>query len=391
LILNRYIFVEMIPPFVMNLLFFVFVFLMRQILDITNLIVNYQVGASVFFLMLMFSLPYFFVYIIPMSVMMAVLLAFLRLSNDNEIIALKAGGISVYRFMLPVLAFGLVCALFTVFMAVYGMPWGRAAYKQLAFEVVRSNFNLGLKERRFNDSFDGLMFYVNKIDPASGALMDIFIDDHRKEGARIAVTAPMGFLFQGEDDATFNLRLRNGAINQVNLADRSAHLIRFDTYDLQLNLNNTVGSARAGKNEKEMSLSELTAYLQAAADHDKRYYSALIEFHRKFSIPFACIALAVLAVPLGVQTQTTRRSAGLGIGLAAFLVYYLLLSAGLVLGETGVVPPVIGLWAPNLIMGSAGVWLLVQTADDRSPDLLSLLGRIMNFFLKPKENSQKKS
>lgn len=376
MILNRYIFSEMIPPFVMNLLFFIFVFLMRQILDITNLIVNYQMGISVFFLMLLFSLPYFFVYIIPMSVMMAVLLAFLRMSNDNEIIALKAGGISAYRFMLPVLVFGLICALFTGFMAVYGMPWGRMAYKQLAFEVVRSNFNLGLKERRFNDSFEGVMFYVNKIDPATGMLMDVFIDDHRNEGARIAVTAATGFLFQGEKDETFNLRLRDGVINQVGLADRSAHLIRFDTYDLKLDLNNAVGSARAGvRNEKEMSLSELTAYIEAATDHNKRYYSALIEFHRKFSIPFACISLAVLAVPLGIQTQTTRRSAGMGIGLVAFLVYYLMLSAGLVLGETGNVPPVIGLWAPNFIMGGAGVWLLIRNADDRPPDTLSFLRR----------------
>lgn len=377
MILSRYIFSEMIPPFIMNLLFFVFIFLMRQILDITNLIVNYQVGISVFFLMLMFSLPYFFVYIIPMSVMMAVLLAFLRLSNDNEVIALKAGGISVYRFLPPVMTFGLVCALFTGFMAVYGMPWGRSAYKRLAFEVVRSNFNLGLKERRFNDSFEGVMFYVNKIEPASGTLVDIFIDDHRKEGSRVAVTAPKGFLFQGENDYRFILRLYNGAINQVRLADGSAHLIRFDTYDLQLDLNSAVGHARAGaKNEKEMSLGELTAHLDAAKDHDKRYYSVLIEFHRKFSIPFACVVLAVLAVPLGIQTQTARRSAGIGIGLVAFLIYYLLLSAGLVLGESGTVPPVIGLWAPNFVMGAAGAWLLVKTANDRSPDILSYLRRI---------------
>jgi lipopolysaccharide export system permease protein len=382
-ILHRYIFIEMIPPFVLNLVFFIFVFMMRQILEITDLIVNYQVGGVVFLLMLFYSLPYFFVYIIPMSVMMAVLLAFLRLSNDSEIIALKAGGISVYRFMTPVLVFGLICALFTGFMTVYGMPWGRSAYKQLAFEVVRSNFIVGLQERRFNDSFDGVMFYVNKIDPASGALMDIFIDDHRTEGIRIAVTAPQGFMFQGETDAGVNLRLQDGVINQVDLADRSAHLIRFDAYDLQLDFNDAVaGTSEGRRNEKEMRFSELKAYLAAVKEHDKRYYSALIEFHRKFSLPFACIALAVLAVPLGAQAQTTRRSAGLGMGLMAFLIYYLLLSAGLVLGETGLAPPVIGLWAPNVIMGGAGIWLLTRTAHDRPLDLLWVFRRTAALILR---------
>jgi lipopolysaccharide export system permease protein len=382
-ILHRYIFFEMIPPFVLNLVFFIFVFMMRQILEITDLIVNYQVGGAVFLLLLFYSLPYFFVYIIPMSVMMAVLLAFLRLSNDSEIIALKAGGISVYRFMTPVLIFGLICAFFTGFMTVYGMPWGRSAYKLLAFEVVRSNFIVGLQERRFNDSFDGVMFYVNKIDPASGTLMDIFIDDHRTQGIRIAVTAPRGFMFQGETEASVNLRLQDGVINQVDLADRSAHLIRFDTYDLQLDFNDAVaGTSKGRRNEKEMRFSELKEYLAAVEEHDKRYYSALIEFHRKFSLPFACIALAVLAVPLGAQAQTTRRSAGLGIGLVAFLIYYLLLSAGLVLGETGLAPPVIGLWAPNVIMGSAGIWLLTRTAHDRPLDLLSVFRRTAAIILR---------
>ncbi len=77
-ILNRYILKEMIPPFLMNLVFFVFVFLMRQVLEITNLIVNYQVGFVNFILLLAFSLPFFLVYIIPMSVMLSVLLTFLR-------------------------------------------------------------------------------------------------------------------------------------------------------------------------------------------------------------------------------------------------------------------------------------------------------------------------
>jgi len=110
---NRYIFKELIPPYAMNLLFFIFVFLMRQILEITNVIVNYQVSLTAFFLMLAYSMPYFLAYIIPMSVMMSVLLTFLRLSSDNEIVALKASGISVYHLLPPVILFAVVNALLT--------------------------------------------------------------------------------------------------------------------------------------------------------------------------------------------------------------------------------------------------------------------------------------
>ena len=75
--------------------------------------------------MLAFSMPFFFVYIIPMSVMMAVLLTFLRLSNDNEIVALKAGGISLYQLMPPVMLFGVVSTVITAMMAIWGTALGR--------------------------------------------------------------------------------------------------------------------------------------------------------------------------------------------------------------------------------------------------------------------------
>ena len=187
---NRYIFRELIPPYALNLLFFMFVFLMRQILEITNVIVNYQVSFTAFLLMLAYSMPYFLAYIIPMSVMMSVLLTFLRLSSDNEIVALKASGISMYYLLPPVVLFSLVNVLITGYMAIYGVPWGQQSYKQMALNVVQSNFNVGLKERQFNDSFDGVMFYVNEINFKDNSLSDIYIEDQRNEGFSTTIVSP---------------------------------------------------------------------------------------------------------------------------------------------------------------------------------------------------------
>ena len=114
-----------------------------------------------------------------------------------------------------------------------------------------------------------------------------------------------------------------------------------------------------------MSLVEFRQYLNTAAIKDEQYYTTLIEFHKKFSIPFACIALGILAVPLGVQSESAKRSSGLGLGLVFFLIYYLMLSAGQVFGEAGVYPPAIGMWVPNVVMGGLGLFLVVRTANDR--------------------------
>ena len=104
-IIGRYVFQEMIPPFIINLVFFTFMFLMTRILEITDMFVNYGVNVWTVLKILGFTMPFFLQFIITMSVMMAVLLTFLKMSTDNEIIALKAGGVSLYRLLPPVFLF----------------------------------------------------------------------------------------------------------------------------------------------------------------------------------------------------------------------------------------------------------------------------------------------
>ncbi|MFV9646691.1 MAG: LptF/LptG family permease, partial [Desulfobacterales bacterium] len=211
-IINRYLFKEMIPPFVINVLFFTFVFLLTKILDIINLIVNYKIGLSAVFLMLIYSVPHFLEFVIPISIMMSVLLTFLRLSADNEIVALKAGGVSRYGLLPPVFLFCLMGCLLTGFMTIYGVPWGRLSFKTLTYDVVASNVDIGLKERTFNDSFKDVMIYVNKIDLRNKALINVFIEDQRDKNIVSTVIAPTGKLFSEPDKLAFHLRLYNGTI-----------------------------------------------------------------------------------------------------------------------------------------------------------------------------------
>lgn len=357
----------MVGPFVINLVFFTFIFLMAEMLKITDLIVNYGVGVFTILMMLIYSTPYFLIYVIPMSIMMAVLLTFMRLSGDNEIIALKTGGISIYRLLPPVLLFCLAGCLLTAFMTVYGQPWGRSAVKELTFKVVSSSLDVGLKERTFNDSFKDVMFYVNEIDMKNKTLIDVFIEDKRAQNVVSTVVAPKGKLFSEPDGLVYHLRLYDGIINQANIASRSAHSLKFQTYEIRLDLKKNVTTAKKrGKSRKEMSLNELRRYLKDTSNKDDRYYKTLMELHKKFSISFACFTLGILSVSLGIQSRSSKKSYGLVLGLVFFLIYYLLLSFGLVFGETGAYPPVIGMWVPNYIMGGLGLYLLFRTANERS-------------------------
>lgn len=381
-IISRYIFKEMMPPFVINLIFFTFMFLMTRILEITDMIVNYGVNLGTVLKILGFTMPFFLQFIIPMSVMMAVLLTFLKMSSDNEIIALKAGGVSLYRLLPPVFLFALIGVVLTGATAIYGLPTGRMAIKKLLYDVAVNNTEIGLKPRTFNDAFNGVMLYVNKIEPATRTLLDVFIEDQRSPGVVSTVVSPRGRLFSQPEQGVFQLRLYNGSINQVDVRDRSAHTVQFETYDIRLDIEKSVGIHGGGpKNQEEMSIPELLACLDKTPQKDDRYYLTLMEFHKKFSLPFSCLFLALLAVPLGIQSRHAKRSFGVGLGLIFFLLYYLLLSAGWVFGETGAYPPLVGMWVPNLVMGGIGLFLLIRNAKER-PVRIEFLGRLAAWLKK---------
>jgi len=365
-IVNRYIFKEMIPPFVISLAILTFAFLMVQILDITNLIVNHRFSFGSILLYLIYQIPFFLEFTIPMSVMLAVLLSFLRLSSDNEIAALKAGGRSVYGLLPPVVTFCFLGFVLTGLMAVYGLPNGRLAAKDLARRVAMSHLDAGLKERTFIDRFDNYVLYVNRIDMKSKRLQDIFIEDRHRPNMSSTVVAPEGRLYRRRDRPSFQLKLSNGTIHQVDVDKKTVQSMRFDTYGINLDLQQDMPVSNGGpRDEEEMGLSELRKYLQDnAAKKDAQYYLTQMEYHKKYALPSACFALGLLGVPLGIQSRSSRKSYGIGLGLVFFLAYYLLLSAGWVFGETGQYPAIVGMSVPNIAMGGTALFLLVRTAND---------------------------
>lgn len=387
-IINRYMLMEMLPPFIINVSFLLFIFLMTKILDITNYIVNYKIGLLVVLSMLFYTMPFFLQFVIPMSVMIAVLLTFLRMSGDNEIVALKASGVSIYHFLPPVVLFCTVGSLFTLYLTIFGIPWGSSALKALTTRVAASSFEIGLKERTFNDTFKDVMLYVSKIDAGTKELIDIFIEDKRSKDIVSTIVSPRGKLFSDAENMVFRMRLWNGIINQVNIKSRSVNTIQFDTYDVRLDIKEIMqGNDKRSKSRMEMSLAEMRTYLENSKEKNTAYYKTLMDYHKKFSVPLAGIILGLLAVPLGFQATVRKRSSGLALGLAFFLIYYVLLTAGWGFGESGKYPPSIGMWAPNVIMGLLAVVFTFRAGRDLSLMFGPVPGRvrrIFNSFLKRK-------
>ena len=280
--------------------------------------------------------------------------------------ALKASGVSIYHFFPPVALFCTVGSLLTMYLTIFGIPWGTSSLKALTSRVAASSFEIGLKERTFNDTFKDVMLYVNKIDIGTKELIDIFIEDNRSKDMVSTIISPKGKLFSDEENMVFRMRLWNGVINQVNIKTKSVNSIQFDTYDVRLDIKEIMrGNEKRGKSRMEMSLAEMRAFMDNSKEKNRAYYKTQMDYHKKFSVPLAGIILGLLAVPLGFQVTVRKRSSGLILGLTFFLIYYILLTAGWGFGESGKYPPFIGMWAPNVIMGVLAVIFTIRAGRDR--------------------------
>ncbi len=378
-ILNRYIFRELLSPFCITLTFLTFIFLMTRIPDITNMVMNYNTGILSVFLLILYSLPRFLEFTLPMSVMISVLLIIMRISNDNEITALKSAGISLYKLLPPVLLFSILGTLLTLWITLWGVPWGKFSFSTKGAELARATINVALKERQFNNIFDGVMIYVTSIDVKSFRLSDIFIEDIRNSKNVNITLASEGMLIS-RDDGLYTLHLIDGLINQVDLESGTVNAMIFDTYDVNFDTNSLNLDIRNKKKDfDEMYLDELMHFIRKGEGGEKLLSSARMELHEKFSIPFACIALGLLSIPVGAHSVASRRSSGFGMGVTFFLLYYLLLAAGWSAGETGYYSPVIGMWLPDVVMGSIALYLLSRVANEKSMTIPFLAG-IVSFL-----------
>ena len=177
-IIHRYLLFEMLSPYVVSLGVFTFVLLMAKIMELTDLVVSRGVGLDVVGRLLMYTMPYFLVFTIPMATLLGVLIAFLRLSSDNEVVALKAAGVSLAKLLPPVAALALFSWMVTSVLALWALPWGNHRFENLIYQVASHQAELALKEGSFIDTFPNLVIYIDKL-PGGGVLKDVFIVDQR--------------------------------------------------------------------------------------------------------------------------------------------------------------------------------------------------------------------
>jgi lipopolysaccharide export system permease protein len=327
---------------------------------------------------------------IPMATLLSVLLAFNRLSSDNEITALKASGVSLYQMIPPVLVFAFTTYAATTFLSLYSVPRANERSRALLYEVASSKASAGVREKVFNDDFEGLVLYVEEIKPRTLMWEKVFISDSRNPAEVLSIIAREGQVISDPGTLAITLRLKRGAIHKLGKEPDAYQKVDFSTYDLRLYLKTGLTEKRTGeKHPADMTLAELSRSIQALQAKGSPAKIHWVKLHGKFSIPFACLVFGLIGVPLGVQSRVARggKFQGFAWAIGVLLVYYLLTNAGTSLAERGAVLLEAGLWLPNAIFLTLGVYLLVKAANESPVLLFVWLQRAVERF-RPKRGEE---
>jgi lipopolysaccharide export system permease protein len=367
-ILFRYIVREIVTPFVLGLFIFTFVVFMMQILKMADWVVNYGVGLLEIGQILLYLLPPMFVFTVPMSFLLAVMLAVNRLSGDSEITAMKAAGVSLYQMAPPVLMLSMVVMSMTLGLTLFAEPWGKQSIKLLLFELGKERATLGITERVFNTDFDELVVFVNEVTPGSNSLKGVFIADERQGGAPNIIVASKGQIYSDSGADRLVLRLNDGSIHRTTKDADVYETAGFSQYDIVLDLNKLISDQVFKAAYHELDMTALSAHIkQLKADEGDSfdYRRAWVEYHRRFSFPFAAIIFGLIGLPLGLAPPRSGKSRGFSMAVATLCVYYLLFRVAENMGWKGVAHPALIMWAPNLLFAAAGALLLYKKANEQ--------------------------
>jgi lipopolysaccharide export system permease protein len=373
-----YVLREILSPLALGLVVFTFILLIGRIFKLSELVINKGVNLFDVLKLFVFVLPNFLVFTIPMALLLGVLLAFGRLSSDHELTAMKASGISLFQLIPPVMTVSMLCYLAASFMVLYALPWGSSGFRNTLYEIARTKAHIEFKPHVFNDSFSGLVFYADRMNPQGNEMGGVLIQDERDQEKSQVIFSNTARVVSDPDKEEVILILQDGSIH---IKDQTRSLYRkidFDYYHMRLAIGESLGGGqRIRTMDSEKSIGELREKIKRKKGSGEDYIHEMVVINEKYAIPFASIVFGLLGVAVGVRPPRSGRSYSLVKSLGIIMGYYVLMTAMETFAERHLLVPWIATWIPNVAFLGLGVYLVVLRGLEKRSSLADRMSSIL--------------
>jgi lipopolysaccharide export system permease protein len=430
-ILYGYIFKEHVGPFFFGLFVILFILIMDFILEVLNMVIGKGLNAFIILQVFVLNLAWMAALAVPMAVLVSTLMAFGRLSQDNEITALKASGVSLYRVVMPAVVASVFVAFGMVIFNNQVLPEANHKARLLMADIHQKRPTVNLKENVFMDEIPGYHILIKKVDPRSSDVEDITIYDQKDRRLPRTIIAEKGRVEFTPDGNTLIFHLFNGEIHETDEKDpqkyrrvsfdkqiiyirdvgdklvrtnseyrtdreKSANQMLKDVKQLETSIKTSqsqiikavnLALSHAFKEKKGVYskdlppiekdevieylikknrnlFSQLSSQGQNIHSQKRQINSLLVEVHKKYALPVACVVFILVGAPLGIMARKGGMAIGLGLSLGFFVLYWAFLIGGEELADRQLIPAFWAMWSANILIGGAGIFILIKSAKE---------------------------
>lgn len=425
-LLSRYILRALAGPFLFSLSTLMFLFLLQFVMKFIDQLVGKGLTAWVIIELMALNLAWMVVLAVPMSVLVATLMAFGEMSSRNEITAMKAGGMSIQRMIAPVIIAALLVAILLVWFFNGVLPEANHRAKTLGMDIRRKKPTLSLVAGSFSQDISGYSILVRKTFEKTNDLEGITLYDYTNPGVNVVITAEEGTISFSPDFRKLIMDLHSGEIHTLDLQEVNQYRrIRFKDHRIAMDVEGfdfeRTDEASFIRSDRELSAQDMLAIVDSlkndrnailrniqkraeddiqslltgkqgpplspgipATPHpsgihaltharqmsgninndvmriealDAQINQYMVEVHKKYSIPAACLVFVLVGVPLGIMSRRGGFGVAATLSLGFFLLYWSCLIGGEKLADRTLLSPATGMWAANIIIGILGVYL----------------------------------
>lgn len=376
-LLNRYLLRLIAPGVFLGAGVFLFALLLNELVRNIQLLVTQGANPTTVGLALAHLIPGLLAVALPSALLLGILLALNRLSSGHELIAMRAGGISPWRLLAPIATAAGITFLLCLLLMLEIVPPSNRQFVELRDELLNSRLRTEIEPRMFYDELlDGRVLLVGEASPNEDGWRRVFLADTARTAEPTIFVAERGRLVTVPEERLAFLELTDVEVHNAGLDDPGLYRIqRAQEINLPLDPTDIFGplSPSPSRSARAMLLADLVTAYEGTG-----HPIYLVEIHKKFALPFACLALGLLGVGLGIRPSPGPAQAGaFALAVLVVLAYYVPLTLGEQLAASGELPPWLAMWGANILAVAGGAALMLLAARNLDPlaAAFRLLGR----------------
>ena len=359
-LLRAYVLREHLSPFIVTLSGLTAALLIGNIVKFAELVIAKGVSVLDILRLLLYLIPYLLSFTIPMAALIAMVLAFGRLSSDYELIAMRACGIPPARLVLPCLTVALVLSSLVLVLNDRVIPAAHLAFRRQLKSIVIKRPTAYLEAGTFIKEFTPYVIFVYQVDGKQ--LSHVRIYEPQAQGPTRTIVADHGEFDSLEDGRSVQLKLFNGTIDEWDPEHPgSLYKVSFGTYTMNLAVD-ADAEKRMERKLKEMTFREMLMEQRHLNAQGIPTLPIAIELHHKIASSFAAVVFVLFGLVLGLTAHHHERLVTFVWVLSIFIVYYVATVGTNALAVKEWLPAWMAMWLPNVVGSLIGGIKLVTLA-----------------------------